>query len=113
MVLLLSTCLVAFSLALLINLLVKILVEILLLLQLKSILSGDFCQSIERHQILVNILDWSGRHASANSISQVEVVLETEGPLAASKVILSEHNAVELVADSQVILDTSFTNFVN
>ena len=114
MVLLLSTgCLVAFSLALLINLLVEVFVEILLLLQLEAVLSGDFRQGIEWHEVLVDVLDWSGGHAPADGISQVEVVLEAEGPLAAAEVVLAENDAVEFVANGQVVFDAGLAHFMN
>lgn len=81
---------------------IEILMKVDFLLKLETIVFGNGCQRIKMDQVLVDVEDIARDLLLADSISQIEVVLEAKGPIAAPKVVLSKQNAIVLVANGKV-----------
>ena len=96
------------------ELVVVVIMEILLFLYLEVVFASDSPEVIELHEVLWNILNLLvGDLEMTDRITQVEVVLQTEGTILPVKGVLSEDDAEEIVADRQILLRSCFSNLVN
>ena len=92
---------------------VKVLVKVHFLDELEVELGSHLDEGVEGNEVLVDIEDVARHLLLANGISQVEVVLKAEGPIATAEVVLAKHDAEILVSNAQVVFAASLADFVD